>query len=459
MKPYPTYKPTGIEWLGDVPTHWRLVRAKNVFKPVDVRSVSGEEELLTVSAEHGVVPRKSVNVTMFEAASYVGSKLCWPGDLVINSLWAWGRGLGVSNRHGIVSSAYGVYRLLPGSETSPKYVHHLVRSTPFHWELQVRSKGIWISRLQLTDDAFLGSPFPLPPLPEQHAIARYLDYMDRRIQRYIRAKERLIELLEEQKRAVINQAVTRGLDPDVPLKPSGVEWLGDVPAHWEVSRLKFLSRHIQNGATPPTAEPRYYEDGTVPWYGPSSCNDQEDIGSPVRHLTADAFTERRARMIHGPALLIVVIGATAGRMALLTHEGSTNQQITSFELNTNLVNPSFVLKQVRGAEIWLRATASTATIPILDTDVVTSLPVALPPLAEQTAIVEYLNEPTTHTETGIARAHGLIKLVQEYRTRLIADVVTGKLDVRDAAAGLADDESDEAETDRVNTVDYAGTEA
>jgi len=188
-------KDSGVEWLGKVPEHWRVRRGKILFCCIDVRSSTGEEELLTVSSERGVVPRHSANVTMFKALSYFGHKLCWPGDLVINSLWAWSRGLGVSRHHGIVSTAYSVYRSRDESEIDPRFVHELVRSTPFHWELRVRSKGVWTSRLQLTDESFLGAPFPVPPLVEQAAIVRFLDQVDRRIRKYIRAKQKLIGLL------------------------------------------------------------------------------------------------------------------------------------------------------------------------------------------------------------------------------------------------------------------------
>ena len=242
---YPAYTPSGVPWLGDVPAHWEVRRGKALLAPVDIRSTTGDEELLTVSAQRGVVPRESANVTMFKAESYVGYKLCWPGDLVINSLWAWAHGLGASQHHGIVSSAYGVYRPLPKADA--RFIHLLVRSVPFQWELQVRSKGIWVSRLQLTDEAFLGAPFPLPPLPEQRAIVRYLDYVDQRIRRYVAAKRRLIALLEEEKQAIVNQAVTRGLDPNVRLKPSGVKWLGDVPEHWEVGPVKRAFSSIDYG--------------------------------------------------------------------------------------------------------------------------------------------------------------------------------------------------------------------
>ena len=244
---YPACKPSGVPWLGDVPEHWDVRRGKALLAPIDVRSTTGEEELLTVSAQWGVIPRDSANVTMFKAESYKGYKLCWPGDLVINSLWAWAYGLGVSQHYGIVSPAYGVYR--PVSIVSSRFIHLLVRSAPFQWELQVRSKGIWVSRLQLPDEEFLCAPFPFPPLAEQHAIVRYLDDADQRIRDYVSAKERLIALLEEERQAIIHQAVTRGLDPHVKLKPSGVEWLGDVPEHWETMRVGHFSE-VGNGSTP-----------------------------------------------------------------------------------------------------------------------------------------------------------------------------------------------------------------
>ena len=282
-------------------------------------------------------------------------------------------------------------------------------------------------------------PFPL--FPEQRAIVRFLDHADRRIQRYIRAKERLIELLEEQKQAIIHQAVSGQIDvrtgqPYPAYKDSGVEWLGEVPEHWEVAPLKWLSIRSQNGATPPTSEPMFFENGTVPWYGPSSCGTAEEVGRAVRRLNPTAFSRGVARIVHGPAILFVVIGATAGRMALMLGEGSTNQQITAFELDSRLVRPRFILRQVRQAENWLRSTASSATIPILASNVVDRLECAVPPLAEQDSINQCLRSRIELIDQSSACAGHQINLLHECRTRLIADVVTGKLDVREAAASL-----------------------
>ena len=145
LKPYPAYKRSGIGWLGNIPTHWEVVRGKNLWQGIDLRSATGEEELLTVSSEKGVLPRSATSVTMFKATSYVGHKLCWPGDLVINSLWAWAGGLGVSQYHGIISNAYGVYRLRDSCQQDLRYLHESLRSRPFQYELRVRSKGVWTS--------------------------------------------------------------------------------------------------------------------------------------------------------------------------------------------------------------------------------------------------------------------------------------------------------------------------
>jgi type I restriction enzyme S subunit len=439
LKPYPEYKESGLPWLGQVPGHWGVKRAKSIFQRIDERSKTGKEELLTVSSARGIIPRKTANVTMFKAESYVGYKLCWPGDLVINSLWAWAGGLGVSNYHGIISSAYGVYRIRKDAPMVPSFVHEVVRSSPFNWELQVRSKGVWISRLQITDVSFLDAPIHIPPHAEQTAIVRFLDWATSRLERAIRAKGKVIALLSEQKQATVHRAVTRGLDPSVPLRSTGIPWLGDIPEHWEMQPLKFLCNRIQNGATPSTSERRYYQNGTVPWFGPSSINAFSEIGTPVRHLTRSAFDEGKARLIGGPAVLVVVIGATAGRMGLLRGEGATNQQITAFELKPDRVAPEFAIHQLRTSENWLRATASTATIPILDSGVVNRLCVAFPPVGEQECILSALSKETLPLATGISRLHREIALLREYRTRLLADVVTGKLDVREAAGRLPDE--------------------
>ena len=229
LHPYPTYHPSGVEWLGDVPTNWEMRRFKYLLQERDDRSADGSEQLLRVSQFSGVTERKRVDGGEgpdTRAASLVGYKCVRRHDLVVNIMLAWNGSLGISQFHGIASPAYCVYQFLV--DAYPWFFHYLLRSQVYRSYIKTASTGVVDSRLRLYTDDLYQLYAPLPPLPEQAAIVRYLDHADRRIRRYVGAKQKLIALLEEEKQAVINQAVTRGLDPNVPLKPSGVDWLGDV---------------------------------------------------------------------------------------------------------------------------------------------------------------------------------------------------------------------------------------
>ena len=434
LKPYPDYKSSGIDWLGDVPAHWDIHRCKSIMVTIDIRSETGLEELLSVSADEGVIHRKSANVTMFKAESYIGHKLCWPGDLVINSLWAWAHGLGVSNHHGIVSTAYGVYRLTTSSDATPRYIHYITRSRPFQWELQVRSKGIWTSRLKLTDESFLDTPMPLPSLDEQTAIVRYLDRAADRIRRAISAKERLIGLLTEQRQAVIHRAVTRGLDPNVPLRDSGVEWLGDVPAHWESTAVKRhyevqLGKMLQPSPnSPDDVEVPYLKAQHVHW------NHIRIENAPTmwaRHKEVKQFGIRQGD------LLIVEGGAGATNSGILEKipDGYIIQNALHRVRPKRQARNDFLLYMMMSVASsgWFEAINNKATIPHFTKEKLDGLPMPRPPLEEQAAIVRYLDKVTADIDTAINKAQRQIDLLREYRTRLIADVVTGQVDVRGAA--------------------------
>ena len=455
LKPYPAMKDSGVAWLGEVPEHWKVWRGKNLFRCIDIRSETGKEELLTVSSEHGVVPRRTAAVTMFKAESYAGHKLCWPDDLIINSLWAWARGLGVSRYHGIVSTAYGVYRPRTGADVDPQFVHDLVRSTPFHWELRVRSKGVWTSRLQLTDESFVGAPFPLPPRWEQAAIVRFLDHMDRRIRRYIRAKQKLVKLLEEQKQAIIHRAVTRGLDSNVRLKPSGVEWLGDVPAHWEVWQIGHFAA-VGNGSTPSRGNAAFWAGGTYPWLNSSSVN-AGTITQADQCVTEMALRECHLPRVPGGSVLVAITGQgkTRGTAAVLKIEATINQHIAFITPRSRKrsASPDYLRAFLVAAYHELRRMSddSGSTKGALTCEDLRHFRVALPPFDEQMQIAQWSMEATAAVGSTIDRAHREISLLREYRTRLIADVVTGKLDVREVAARLPDEAEEPEPLDEADT--------
>ena len=430
MANYPTHKPTIHTWLPQIPHHWKLRRGKSFLKPIDIRSTTGAEELLTVSSTHGVIPRASANVTMFQAQDYAGHKLCWPGDLVINSLWAWAQGLGISNTHGIVSPAYGVYRPYEPSLTNPRFLHYLTRSTPFQWELQVRSKGIWTSRLQLTDEAFLDIPFPIPPIREQDAIVHYLDRADELISRYISAKEQLIALLEEQRQVVIHQAVTRGIDTNVPLKQSSIPWLPKIPIHWDITRAKTLFHKQTRPVRPEDKIITCFRDGVV---------------TLRENRRTEGFTQSILEIgyqgIRAGDLVIHNMDASAGAVGVSDSDGKATPvySVCTVAPEANAFFYASTLREMARNQ-WINALATgireRSTGFTYLTLALQYLP--LPPLTDQHAIADNINLQTSTFTTEITRTHRQIDLMNEYRTRLIADVVTGRIDVRDAVVELPD---------------------
>ena len=456
MEPYSEYKESGLPWLGQVPGHWEIRPAFGAFVP-NRELNEGLKEKTVLSLSYGrIVIKPLEKLHGLVPESFETYQIVNPGNIVLRTTDLQNDHtslrVGMVRDRGIITSAYLALHVNAG--VSPEFGFQFLNVWDTSKAIYGYGSGL---RQNLDFSHFKRMPVPVPPPDEQAAIVRFLDWANGRLERGIRAKRKVIALLNEQKQAIIHHAVTRGLDPSVPLKPSHIPWLGDIPQHWEMVPLKYLCRRIQNGATPSTSEQRYYTDGTVPWFGPSSIDRLGQLGAPVRHLTEAAFDDGKARLIRGPAILVIVIGATAGKMGLLLGEGATNQQITAFELLRNVVVPEFGVHQLRGSEPWLKSTASTATIPILDSRVVNRLPLALPSLDEQECILSNVSNETLQLTATTPRIEREIELLLEYRTRLVADIVTGKLDVREAAAHLPDEAPLESVVDDTGLADELET--
>jgi type I restriction enzyme, S subunit len=238
LKPYPVYKDSGVPWFGAVPEHWEVLPNRAIFTEVIDRD-HPEEQMLSVTITNGVIRQQALLEDSSKKDSSNENKSAYkrvqPGDIAYNKMRAWQGAVGMSNYRGIVSPAYVVQR--PRAVAESHYLHYLLRTPAFAKEAERWSYGITSDMWSLRPEHFKMIYGCLPPLAEQAAIVRFLRHVDWQMRRYIRAKQQLIKLLEEQKQAIIHKAVTRGLDPNVRLKPSGVEWLGDVPEHWEVQRL------------------------------------------------------------------------------------------------------------------------------------------------------------------------------------------------------------------------------
>ncbi len=439
LKPHAAYKDAGQDWLGSIPAHWSLLRAKRLFREVDERSKTGKEELLSVSHLTGVTPRRLKTVTMFMAESNVGHKVCCPGDLVINTLWAWMAALGVTRHTGMVSPAYGVYRPIAGGGILPAYADHLLRTPMYAAEYQRRSTGVNSSRLRLYPEQFLRVDVLVPPLDEQALIVRFLDWANDRLERTIRAKRKVIALLTEQKRAVTYRAVTRGIDDEVALKPSGVPWLGDIPQHWDVKPIKRL---IQNGTTISygIVQPGDHNENGVPFLQTTNISKPNlETEGLQRTTTAIAAAYPRTQLKAGDVVLGIRASIGAAHKIPQALVGVNLSRGVARIVPNAEISSDYLVQYLRSratTSYWDYARQGT-TFNEVAISSVRMLPVVVPPVPVQSDILEDLLNAHAPVDAAISRFHREIELLREYRARLVADVVTGKLDVREAAARLS----------------------
>jgi type I restriction enzyme S subunit len=453
FKPYPTIKDSGVPWLAEVPTHWQLRRLKYLLRERDARSVEGTEQLLRVSQYSGVTERRQADggdEPDTRAESLAGYKLVEPGDLIVNIMLAWNGSMGVSPFTGIASPAYCVYQF--GTPAQPWYFHHLLRSPMYKARIKAMSTGVVESRLRLYTDDLYRLEALLPPLPEQSAIVRFLDHADRRIRRYIRAKQKLINLLEEQKQAIIHRAVTRGLDPNVRLKPSGVEWLGDVPEHWEVVRLGRILKErgeTNDQGTVTDVLSLLRDRGVIPYNEKGNIgNKKSDDITRYKIVRPDDIVLNCMNVIIGSVGLSAYTGCLSPVYYVLVRRGEDSPQF----LNAIFQTPRFHRSLVR---IGNGILAHRMRIPM---ELLKCEFLPRPPIAEQRDIAGFIDQTTAALTAALISARREIDLLREYRTRLIADVVTGRLDVRETAARLPDDGEEFDPIDGESETEVGGAE-
>lgn len=449
LRPYPDLRPSDVAWLPPLPVGWEVHRAKYSFKEADERTESGSEELLSVSHKTGVTPRSQKNITMFMAESYAGHKLCRPGDIVVNTMWAWMAAIGISRNVGIVSPAYGVYRPRNIGIFEPKFLDYLLRTEVYRAEYLRSSRGITTSRLRLYPPDFLNIPFVQPPLDEQKLIVRFLDWHGTQTAKLTRAKRKIIALLNEQKQAIIHRAVTRGLDPNAKLKPSGIPWLGDIPEGWDVAALRHrydqcLGKMLDTKRITGAYLLPYLRNTDVQW-------DRVNVVD-LPHMDVPPQEYDRYTLRVGD--LIVCEGGEVGRAAIWSGDlGVCAFQKALHRLrprNPGRDLPRFLLLQLRlavsrGAFI----DGHESTIAHLTGEKFRAHRFVFPPGRDQERLLEACDAQTSEVDEALVRCKQEIDLIHEFRTRLIADAVTGKLDVRAVAASLPESTEPESVDDLV----------
>jgi type I restriction enzyme, S subunit len=434
FKPYGNYKSSGISWLGEIPEHWEVKRIKYIFTEQDKRSEDGLEELLSVSHYTGVTKKSDkykAGEEISNAKTLVGYKVVTEGDLVMNIMLAWNGSLGISKYNGITSPAYCVFRSLIGGE---RYFGYLFRTKNAQQEFKKQSTGIIESRLRLYPDKFFNIKTAIPSAEEQITIANFLDYKISKIDRFIRKKKQLIKLLNEQKAAIINQAVTKGLDPNVKMKPSGIEWLGDIPEHWEVRKLKYVSK-VKTGKTPKIESSLvdFFENGTVDWFTPGDFGNEGILSDSNRKINELAINDSQISLFPEKTVFMVGIGGTIGKIGICFDESSCNQQINALIFN-NLIEPLYAYYFLKTQKHQIDLLADFTTLPILNQSKTKDIIFVYPKKDEQQQIVSHIEKETTIIKTTISKIEKELALTEEYKTALIAEAVTGKIDVRNFVA-------------------------
>ena len=448
---YPAYKPSGVEWLGDAPSHWEVVQLGRIGVFFKGSGGTKEDEVsdgvpcvrygdlytthkyFVSQTRSYVSPERAIAYTPINRGDVLfptsGETIEEIGKSAVNLL----------NTQVLCGGDLIIFR--PTIQMDPKFTGYALDCPAAQTQKSLMGRGITIMHIYSGQLRYLW--LSLPPLPEQRAIVRYLDYVDRRIRRYVAAKRELIALLKEERQAVINRAVTRGLDPNVRLKPSGVEWLGDVPEHWEVRRAKFLYSEADERST----------------------TGAEELMS-VSHITGVTPRKKSVTMFMAESnmgyklcrpgdIVINTMWAFMAALGVARQIGLVSPSYGVYRpLNIERLSHDYIDSLLRTeayrTNYLIRSTGITSSRLRLYPESFLDIPLLCPPSDEQAAIVEHLEQAMSTANAAIARAQRQIGLIEEYRTRLIADVVTGKLDVREAAAqlpGEADDHDPIEESD------------
>lgn len=432
LKPYLVMRNSGVPWLGKVPEHWDVRRLKTLCSMRSGDGITGMS--IEPSGEYPVYGGNGVRgytSRYTHDGNYVligrQGALCGNVHLARGRFWASEHAVVASVRSGNVHAWFRAILMVMNLN---------------QYSLAAAQPGLAVERI-------LNLCLPVPPSEEQAAIARFIDHTDRRIRRYIRAKQKLIKLLEEQKQAIIHRAVTRGLDPNARLKPSGVEWLEEVPEHWEVAALRHrysqcLGKMLDSKRITGTHSLPYLRNTDVQW-------DRINVlGLPVMDIAPaeyDRYTVKTGD-------LLVCEGGDVGRCALW----SGQLEVCGFQKALHRLRPQSAVQDVPRFLYYALRTATKgaafddghqSTIAHLTGDKLRAQRFAFPPFDEQAAVVDYLDQSVEILNESVAAASAEIALLREYRTRLIADVVTGELDVREAAANLTDGGDEESDVDEM----------
>ncbi|MCX0421868.1 restriction endonuclease subunit S [Aeromonas veronii] len=432
-QPYPEYKNTGLTWLGAIPNHWGLKRAKFVFKRVQ-RPVRVEDDIVTAFRDGQVTLRSNRRTEGFtNALQEIGYQGVRSGDLLIHAMDGFAGAIGISDSEGKCSPVCSVCIPISAESVNPYYYGYLVRQLAVTGFITSLSKGIRERSTEFRFSEFSPLELAVPPVNEQHIIAAFLDYETARIDRLIAQQQRLIELLKEKRQAEISHAVTKGLNPNAPMKDSGVEWLGQVPEHWVIPQIGYLCNVTKLTGFEYT---NYWEpDDSGEIIALRGYNIGErilDLEKKTEKISRKLSKKLARSKLHQGDVVMPCTG-TLGNAAVIPKSDTfhINQNIAKLTFS-DVINPDYACYWVTSNNFrrMIDHNNTSGMQPVLLIGDIRNMRIPVPPSIEQSEIVCYLNRKTAKFEAVIENGFKLLSLLQERRSALISAAVTGKIDLR-----------------------------
>ena len=419
-------KDSGIEWIGQIPENWGIVRVKQAFIRKNEKAQQEDPVVLSL-ARSGVKVRDVSNNEGQVAESYYNYNPVCVGDLLLNPMDLYsGANCSISEVEGVISPAY--VNLRSRNDYNARFYDYYFKVQYWTMVLFAHGKGVsFDNRWTLNHETLMNFPVVAPPLSVQASIADYLDEKCEEIDRYIEKQQQIIEKLKAYKQAIITEAVTKGLDHSVPMKDSGIEWIGEIPAEWESTILK---RHcsFQTGSTPSTKNEAWF-DGTLDWFMPGDFHDGYYLCESARKLSLLAQEEGVATIIPANTVMIIGIGGTAGKIGFTTKECSCNQQITAIKSDIKIDDKYLMYWMIANTE-KIKDTALYTTLPIINNQTIGQYTLIVPSSRqEQMEIVEYLDKKCAGIDDLIISKKQLVSEFETYIKSLIFECVTGKKEV------------------------------
>ncbi len=411
MSRYEKYKDSGIAWIGEIPEDWEVMSLKGIFNESNERSDLGDETLLSLSQYTGIRPKSESSVSDSHIAeSYIGYKLVKKGQLVMNIMLAWNGSYALSDFDGMISPAYCVYDFK--IDCSKKYYHYLLKIQGYPDAFKTVSRGIIESRLRLYPEQFYKFSTLVPPTIEQQAIAEFLDNKCAEIDELVRLQEVMIEELKAYKQSVITEAVTRGLDPDAPLRDSGIAWIGEIPEHWEVKRLKFAAKSHSD---------KLLGNENLMYIGLENI-----VSSSAKYIeTKNEYDKSQAISCKVNDVIFGKLRPYLAKALLISEVVCCSSEFAVFSVVQNPNYFKFLLLSDWFVKI-VDASTYGAKMPRANIDFINNMFITAPPCAEQQAIADYLDQKSEEIDTLITLKQQKIEQLKEYKKSVIFEYVTGK---------------------------------